>query len=166
MRNLFNDVRGTTWDWKSCCPMHFYVLPRAIGPLELLTPAGFPEMSFWRYGTICARWHYQMETFFALLALCEGNLPVTGGLPSQRPMTRSFDFLFVPQHAVEQTMETLVIQCVHYDVTVMGLCTHSHWRRQACFCPDWSSILCWTAISLMVLIVVHFRYISDEKFLL
>ena len=32
-----------------------------------------------------------METFSALLALCEGNPPVTGGFPSQRPVTRSFD---------------------------------------------------------------------------
>ena len=35
-----------------------------------------------------------METFSALLALCEGNLPVTGGFPSQRPVTRSFDVFF------------------------------------------------------------------------
>ena len=28
---------------------------------------------------------------FALLVLCEGNPPVTGGFPSQRPVTRSFD---------------------------------------------------------------------------
>ena len=32
-----------------------------------------------------------METFSALQALCAGNLPVTGELPSQRPMTWSFD---------------------------------------------------------------------------
>ena len=36
-------------------------------------------------------WHHQMETFLALLALCERNPPVTGGFPSQRPVTRSFD---------------------------------------------------------------------------
>ena len=35
-----------------------------------------------------------METFSALLALCEGNLPVTGGSPPQRPVTRSFDVFF------------------------------------------------------------------------
>ena len=35
-----------------------------------------------------------METFSALLALCEGNSPVTGELPSQRPVTRSFDVSF------------------------------------------------------------------------
>ena len=36
-------------------------------------------------------WRHQMETFSALLALCEGILPVTGGSPSQRPVTRNFD---------------------------------------------------------------------------
>ena len=39
-------------------------------------------------------WRHQMETLSALLALCEGNLPVTGRFPSQRPVTRSFDVFF------------------------------------------------------------------------
>ena len=39
-------------------------------------------------------WRHQMETFSALLAFCEGNPPVTGGFPSQRPVTRSFDIFF------------------------------------------------------------------------
>ena len=39
-------------------------------------------------------WRHQMETFSALLALCAGNSPVTGGIPSQRPVTWSFDVFF------------------------------------------------------------------------
>ena len=39
-------------------------------------------------------WRHQMETFSALLALCAGNSPVTGEIPSQRPVTRSFDVFF------------------------------------------------------------------------
>ena len=35
-----------------------------------------------------------METFSALLALCEGNSPVTGEFPAQRPVTRSFEVFF------------------------------------------------------------------------
>ena len=35
-------------------------------------------------------WRHQMGTFSALLALCEGNSPVTGEFPPQRPVTRSF----------------------------------------------------------------------------
>ena len=51
-----------------------------------------------------------METFFVLLALCEGNLPVTGGFPFQRPVTRNFDVFFDPaEQTVEQTFETPVL---------------------------------------------------------
>ena len=35
-----------------------------------------------------------MEAFSALLAICAGNSPVTGELPTQRPVTRSFDVFF------------------------------------------------------------------------
>ena len=45
-----------------------------------------------------------MEIFSALLALCMGNPPVTGGFPSQRPVTRNFDVFFD-----EQTHERPVI---------------------------------------------------------
>ena len=44
-------------------------------------------------------WRHQMEAFFALLALCAGNSPVTGEFPSQRPVKRSFDvFFYLPQN--------------------------------------------------------------------
>ena len=51
-------------------------------------------------------WHHQMETFSALLAFMKGIHrspvdsphrwipPVTGGFPSQRPVTRTFDVFF------------------------------------------------------------------------
>ena len=35
-----------------------------------------------------------METFSALLALCEGDSLVTSEFPSQRPVTRNFDIFF------------------------------------------------------------------------
>ena len=35
-----------------------------------------------------------IETFSALLTLCKGKPPVTGGFPLQKPMTRSFDVFF------------------------------------------------------------------------
>ena len=35
-----------------------------------------------------------METFFALLAICAGNSPVTGEFPAQRPETWSFGAFF------------------------------------------------------------------------
>ena len=39
-------------------------------------------------------WRHQMETFSAWLAICEGNSPVPGEFPAQRPVTRSFDVFF------------------------------------------------------------------------
>ena len=39
-------------------------------------------------------WHYQMEIFSALLAICAGNSPVPGEFTAQRPVTPSFDVFF------------------------------------------------------------------------
>ena len=39
-------------------------------------------------------WRHRMETFSAPLVLCEGNLPVTGGFPSPRPVTWSLSVFF------------------------------------------------------------------------
>ena len=39
-------------------------------------------------------WPHQMETFSALLTLCDGNPLVTGGFPPQRQVTRRFDVFF------------------------------------------------------------------------
>ena len=41
-----------------------------------------------------AWWRHQMETFFALVALCEGSSPISGEFPSQKPVTRSFHVFF------------------------------------------------------------------------
>ena len=43
-----------------------------------------------------------------LLAFCEGNPPVTGGFPLQRPVTRSFLWR-APEQIVQQTVEMPVI---------------------------------------------------------
>ena len=40
-------------------------------------------------------WRHQVGTFSALLAICAGNLPVTGEFPAQRPVTRIFDFSLI-----------------------------------------------------------------------
>ena len=42
-------------------------------------------------------WRNQKETFSALLALREGNPPVTGRFPSRRPVTRSLGVFFDPR---------------------------------------------------------------------
>ena len=79
-------------------------------------------------------WRHEMETFFALLALCEGNPPVTGGFPSQRPVTRSFDVVFdvrLDKRLNKQWkcwwFETPWCSC---DVTVMETTTITIWWQQ------------------------------------
>ena len=44
-----------------------------------------------RFGINIKWWRNQMETFYALLALCAGNSPVSGEFSSEMPVTRSFD---------------------------------------------------------------------------
>ena len=55
-----------------------------------IAPDGHGELQ----GDVRSWWRHQMETFSALLAICAGNSMVTGEFPAQRPVTRSFDFLF------------------------------------------------------------------------
>ena len=70
-------------------------------------------------------WRRQMETFFALLALCAGNSPVTGEFPTPWPVTRSFDSSlicarmndWVNNHAAGDLRR----HCTYCDGTVMLL---------------------------------------------
>ena len=68
-------------------------------------------------------WRHQMEMCSALLALCEGNPPVTGGFPSQRPVTRIFYVFFDLRGrngwANNRDAADLSRHHAHYDVTVM-----------------------------------------------
>ena len=67
-----------------------------------------------------------MEKFSVLLALCEENPLVTGGFPSQSPLTRSFDFSLIcawtKDWANNQDAGDLRCHRTHYDVTVMQSC--------------------------------------------
>ena len=63
----------------------FYLTILSHDVIQLIGPT-----VHWSY----AWWPHQMEFFFALIALCAGNSPVTGEFPSQRPVTRSFDIFF------------------------------------------------------------------------
>ena len=66
----------------------------------------------------CLCWRHQMETLSALLALSEGNSPVTGEFPAQRPVTQSFDVFFYLRLDTHHH--------AHYDVTVMYLRSTVH----------------------------------------
>ena len=70
-----------------------------------------------------AWWRHQMETFSALLALCEGNSPVTGGFPSQRSVTwELWCFLSCTWKngwVNNRDAGDLRRHCAHYEVTLM-----------------------------------------------
>ena len=70
-------------------------------------------------------WRHQMKTFSALLALCEGNPPGTGGFPSRRPVALSFDVFFDlllhKQFSKQSGAGDLRRHRAHYDVTVMDV---------------------------------------------
>ena len=112
-------------------------------PMQVVNPAFEPSCPSDTFSPQVSRkntwWRHQMETFSALLAVCEGNssvrlvpLPaaipssdetvvdqtgvqcyssVTDEFPSQRPVTRRFDVFFdlCPQQTAEQTIETPVV---------------------------------------------------------
>ena len=64
-----------------------------------------------------------METFSALLALCEGNASVIGEFPPQRPVKRSFD-VFIDLRLNKRLTNHrdaggLRRYRAHYNVTVM-----------------------------------------------
>ena len=60
-----------------------------INFLKLVTSfSDLKNIDEWKHTGLITWWRHQMETFPALLALCEGNPPVIDGFPSQRPVTR------------------------------------------------------------------------------
>ena len=86
----------------------------------------FSGFSYPRHHIFTWRRH-QMETFSVLLALCEGNSPVTGEFPSQRSVTQSFDVLFdlrLNKGLLKQSWGWhLRHHHTHYDVTVTKQCS-------------------------------------------
>ena len=75
----------------------------------------------WQYvRPLSAWWRHQMETFSALMALCEGNPPITGELPSQRPLTWRFIYAWTNGWTNKRDAGDLRRHHAHYDITVMA----------------------------------------------
>ena len=97
-----------------------------------------PRLRAWSY-RLQAWWRHQMETFFALLAICARNSPITGEFPTQRPVMRSFDVFFdlrfnnsliytwINGWVNNGEAGDLKRHRAHYDVTVMRM--FSSWFR-------------------------------------
>ena len=77
----------------------------------------------WILGNKCqwTWWRHQMETFSTLLALCEGNLLVTDGFLSQKPVMHSFD-VFFDLHLNKQLSKQL--RCQQFEMP-----SHSLWHH-------------------------------------
>ena len=89
-----------------------------------------------RWCNLVAWWRLQTETFSALLNFCAGNSPVTGELPSQRPVTRSFHVFFdlhpskrLTKQSWDWLFETLfeLSQC-YIVITVKSLTFHTRYH--------------------------------------
>ena len=100
-------------------------------------------------------WRHQMETFFALLALCAGISPVTGELPSQRPVPRRFEVFFYPRlnkgWANTREASDWRRYRAHYDVIVM--CRVFSHRPRACL-----TICRKRAMNTICAVIVHLEY--------
>ena len=107
------------------------IAKRRVAPTVQATRGSYqPPLPCWKSHKLCSWWgwerivtsswwRHQMETFSALLALCEGNQPVIGGCPSQRPVTELWYFLLSAlKQTVEQTGD-LRLHHAHYDVPVI-----------------------------------------------
>ena len=78
-------------------------------------------------------WHYQMEIFSALLAICVGNSPVPGEFTAQRPVTRSFDVFFdlrLNKRLSKQSRGTLMKDIQYFILTGIILYIHPANERQ------------------------------------
>ena len=76
------------------------------------------EMSLYKPYSNFSWWRRQMETFSMLLALCVGNSPVNGEVPSQRPVMGSFD-AWINSWVYNREAGDLRCLRAHYDVIVM-----------------------------------------------
>ena len=68
---------------------------------------------------------YSNGNIFRVLALCDGNPPVTGGFPSQRPVTRSFG-VFFDLRLNKRLSKQWGRHRAHYDVILMCCAKQFH----------------------------------------
>ena len=99
-------------------------------------------------------WHHQMETFSASLAICAGNSPVPGEFPTQRPVTRNFEFslicVWINGWINNGEAGDLRHYRAHYDVIIMWL--------------QWYCGMIWTLGKVSTRTNIFLPYVSIEIF--
>ena len=100
-----------------------------------------------------------METFSALLALCEGNPPVDGKLLSQRPVTEKFTLVWdwTNGWANHRHAGDLRRHRAHYDVTLMP--PHFMVTHPAMMDVWWPPYVLFTLIKLCL---IMFEHVADN----
>ena len=91
------DYENLLWFWIVIWMNYAHICIEACLLRSIVLNIYFPKLSFQFLRFIILRekwWRHQIETFSALLPLCAGNSPVTGEIPSQRPVTLSCDVFF------------------------------------------------------------------------
>ena len=63
-----------------------------------------------------------METFYAVLAICAGNSPVTGEFPIQRPVTQSYVFFDLRQNNTRGIKKLISYNDLLYIKNRMSIC--------------------------------------------
>ena len=102
--------------------------------IQLHVPA--PDTCLWRIRPMATSSNGNI--FRVTGPLCAGNPPVTGELPSQRPMTQSFDVFFdlgLNKRCSKQSKRRW-FETPHYDVVVMLNCPPSMHRPYLICDPD------------------------------
>ena len=94
-------------------------------------------------------WRHQMKLFSALPAPCEGNPPVTGEFPSQKPVTRSFPVFF------DQRLNKRLSK--YSRRRLFATSSRSLWRHCKVFWKTWNlmRLLIWLKFPASVLIYGH-----------
>ena len=85
-------------------------------------------------------WRHQMETVSALLVLCEGNPLVTGGFPSQRPVTERFNIfvdLYLKKRLIKQSARRWFETLPRQSLTSVLQLPLSYWMPRSCNTGPW-----------------------------
>ena len=87
---FWHDISGECGD----CHFYYFIVVNLFWTYDVFTISVLHEIPTTRTIRLNPWWRHQMETFSASLAICEGNQPVDGEFPTQRPVARSFDVFF------------------------------------------------------------------------
>ena len=137
--DLVGRIRGTPQCWLLFYPFKYHKISRdLVHHFECCPQTHRSDMEYWIFQkrggehVILSTNTFKMTSSNGNISFCEGNSPVTGEFPSQRPVTRSFD-VFFELHLNKLLSKPLI--CRWLETSVRSLWRHSNVIRR------WLSIL-------------------------